>query len=146
MMIINDVQDYSLDLARETTREKNHSDVFSDLKERKITWPILFYNDIDTVPFGNCCYKEHDAFREKLCRSGVIKRSVLEAMAYSKMAVNSLSQFPDSDAKRKLIDSAISISKLSKYVKLLERKYNVKLISSKGDVNLRVQEIKTAKK
>jgi geranylgeranyl pyrophosphate synthase len=141
MMIINDVQDYSLDLARETTREKNHSDVFSDLRERKVTWPILFYDDIDSVPFGDCGYEEHDAFREKLCENGVIKRTVLEAMAYSKIAVHSLSQFPDCDAKRKLIDSAFSISKLSKYVKLLERRYNVRLVPSKGDVNSRLREI-----
>ena len=144
MMIINDVQDYSLDLATETTREKSCSDVFSDLKERKITWPILYYlknNDVCSVPFGNCDYHDYDVFRKLLSQNGVMKRTVLEAMAYSRMAVNSLHSFPDNNARKMIIDSAVSISKLSKYVTLLEQKYAVALIPSRREVHLRVQEI-----
>lgn len=146
MMIINDVQDYSLDLAREITREKKHLDVFSDLREGKITWPILFYlnrEDINSIPWGNCDYQEYEDFRQKLCKTGIIKRCVLEAMAYSKRAVTALSPFANNDSRNMLIDSAVSISKLSKYITLLEERYNVRLVPSKGDVNLRAKEIVT---
>jgi len=141
MQIINDVQDYSLDLTDETTREKSNSDVFSDLKERKITWPIMYHGDLTSVPFGNLGYAKHDAFRETLCKNGALKRCVLEAMAYSKKAMNNLSNFPEGDSKKKLKDAAFSISGLSKYVRLLEERYDVRLVSSKNDVNQRVEEL-----
>lgn len=137
MQIINDVQDYSLDLITNrgnATKEKDKEDVFSDLKKGKITWPIKFALEIDheirgvlSGKVGNeeIKYEECEWIRKILVENGSIKKCVLEAAYYSKLANNSISDFDDKNIRKTLSEESASMAKFSKYVYLLEDRKSV---------------------
>lgn len=161
MQITNDIQDFSLDLVEEDepTREKIKSDVFSDLKDFRISYPVFYYmtvGDLEKIPFGPRSYDEYEKFRGILCTDfnimeksfkngiffgSIFKRCVCEALAYSKLAIKSLSVFPDCESKKALIESAVSMATTSKYIKKLKEKYGVKQIPQRTFVNQRLQNL-----
>jgi len=143
MMIVNDVQDYSLDLIddgqQKATREKNKSDVFSDLRKGKITWPIKYSIELD--PESENLIKKHigqedisddecEEIRKRLIDNGALARCVEEAVRYEKRANIAIRNFNDSESKDRLQETSAEL-RLSKYVYSLEKKYGVKLQPTK---------------
>jgi hypothetical protein len=143
MMIVNDIQDYSLDLvnngSQEATREKNKNDVFSDLREGKISWPIKYSLELDSesekflaefVGRKNLTNEECEEVRKRLITNGALSRCVQEAVRYEKMA-NAAIRNLDRNESSKSLQEISSGMRLSKYVYSLEDKYNVKLQPTK---------------
>jgi len=152
MMIVNDIQDYSLDLFDDgekfATREKYKSDVFNDIKKGKITWPIKFALEIDNnldsifqekLGDENIAYDECDKIRLLLLKNGAIKRSVLEAVFYEKMANDSIKNFENEDIKQFLFETTTSMMRLSKYIIVLENKYKTILKPTKPEITERIK-------
>lgn len=151
MMIVNDVQDYSLDLFKGdglfATREKFKTDVFNDIKKGKITWPIKFALEIDksldnlfSSKLGNenILYSECDKIRLLLIGNGAIKRSVLEATFYEKLANDCIKDFEDNDTKQILFQATTTMLRLSKYIYVLEDKYKTILKPTKAEITERM--------
>lgn len=151
MMIINDVQDFSLDLAGDTraTREKEKSDVFADIKNGRVTWPIMtalkkkndelnknlevFYSNPHDVDI-------QESTRRDVVENGVVEEVVLDGIAYGRLANKSLEVFAESHDREMLKDTAISVTLLSKYVRFLSEKYNVRIRPGHTEINKRVKE------
>lgn len=143
MQIVNDIQDFSLDLIEDdlptATREKNKSDVFSDLKKGKITWPIKYALELDPAIeelFSKYAGRENldqtecGEVRNRLISNGSLKRCVLEAVSYEKRANAAIRKLPDFPA-REMLQRISAEQRLSKYVYILEDKYGVKLQPTK---------------
>jgi len=153
MMIINDIQDFSLDLVGEKypTREKKKEDVFNDVKNKKITWPILYglkswnYEAIRKI---EKIYKDpknviiQEDFREYLVKSGLIERTLLEATTYASISTDFLKTFSKNDHRENLEDISISICKNSKYVKSLSERYKTKIKIRESQVKARKEILK----
>lgn len=151
MQIINDIQDYSLDLITNNgnaTKEKDKKDVFSDLKKGKITWPIKFFLSED-IPgtkeilfekVGNeeIKYDKCEQIRKTLVENGSMKKCVLEAAYYSKLANDAISDFNNKAIRKTLSEESASMAKFSKYVYLLEDKYTTILRPSHAQIRKRV--------
>ena len=147
MMIVNDVQDYSLDLIDDgndfATREKNKNDVFNDLRKGKITWPIKYALEIDSglddlfsSNLGNemISYDDCDKIRLLLLKNGAIKRCILESTHYEKLANDSIKDFGNEDEKHILFQATTTMMRLSKYIYVLEDKYKVILKPTKSEI------------
>jgi geranylgeranyl pyrophosphate synthase len=152
MMIINDVQDYSLDLlaynGKYATREKYASDVFNDIKKGKITWPIKFALEIDgqldhlfqeKLGDEKISYADCDRIRNLLLKNGAIKRSVLEAAFYEKLANDCIKDFKNEKTKQALFQATTTMMRLSKYVIVLENKYKTILKPKKSEITKRLE-------
>ena len=152
MMIVNDVQDYSLDLFNDdekfATREKYKSDVFNDIKKGKITWPIKFALEIDNnldnlfqEKLGNedISYNECEKIRLLLLKNGAIKRSVLEATFYEKLANECIKSFENKEVKQILFQATTTMMRLSKYIIVLENKYKTILKPTKTEITKRLK-------
>lgn len=140
MMIVNDIQDYSLNLiddgSEKATREKDKTDVNSDLKKGKITWPMKYSLELDPNSkelFDRLAGKENlsdseaEEMRSRLVANGAIARCVLESAYYEKKANTAVEGLGDKDARFMLQDTSTSTMRLSKYIVVLERKYGIKL-------------------
>ena len=151
MMIINDVQDFALDLEKkfEATREKNITDVFNDIINKKITYPIMFAltnkdKEIEYTidkAYNNPTLQNLEKLRGELIEKGYIRRSILEAVAYAHLGIEKIREISMNKIEM-LEDIIISISLFSKYIKYLRKKYNVKLRPSKSEIKKRKEELK----
>ncbi len=143
MMIVNDIQDFSLDLmnddSSQATREKDKEDVFSDFKKGKITWPIKFALESD--PSSEEIFKkligredlsdvEYEKVRQLLIIDGAFARTVREAVMYEKKANAAIRMFGNTQFTEMLQKSSAEL-RLSKYIYALEDKYDVALQPSK---------------
>ena len=151
MMIINDVQDFSLDLAGDVraTREKERSDVFADIKNGRVTWPIMIAlkkkdNDLrkNLETFYTHPYDAdiQESMRKDMVESGIVGEVVLDGIAYGRLANKSLEVFAKSHDREMLEDTAISVTLLSKYVRFLSEKYGVRIRPGRIEINERVRE------
>ncbi len=152
MMIVNDIQDYSLDLINDNndkaTREKNKNDVFSDIKKGKITWPIKFALEVDpglhklfSKKLGdeNISYKECDNIRKLFMKNGTFKRCVLESAYHGKLANDSISDFENEESRKILLEGSASMCKLSKYIYILEKEYGIIIRQSRSQIKQRMK-------
>lgn len=144
MQIVNDIQDFSLDLTEsespKATREKNKSDVFSDLKKGKITWPLKYALELDPesqellskyAGREDLNETECEEVRQRLIADGSLARCVLEAVHYEKKANSAIRKLGDTPSKN-MLQQISAEQRLSKYIYVLEKRYGVKLQPSKN--------------
>jgi geranylgeranyl pyrophosphate synthase len=141
-MIVNDIQDFSLDFVKEkfSTREKERTDVFADLKNGYITWVIsyaLTSNDkllkkqvLDILGKRDAKYLDQSNLRKAFIESGIFKKAICDAVAYAFLGINELEQVINIDNIEDinlLKDLIMTTAKCSKYVKFMEKEYKTKI-------------------
>lgn len=152
MMIVNDIQDFALDLTGDNTptREKVAEDVFVDIKNERLTWPIqvlIRSGNIEHISLLEQFYKHkteiewQEKIRSMIVNDGYIKLSLIDATAYTYVALNSLKDIEDSEYKSFLEDLVVSLVKGNRYVKLLSIKLGIKIRPQQSLVNNRVREL-----
>lgn len=152
VMIINDIQDFALDLTGDATptREKVSEDVFIDIKNERLTWPIQillksknnehislledFYNH-------KLDYDWQEKMRAMIVSGGYIKSALVDATAYAYIALKTLKSFEPSEERNFLEDLVISLVKGNRYVKLLSIKFDIKIKPQQSLVNKKIEEL-----
>jgi hypothetical protein len=152
LMIVNDIQDFALDLTMDNTptREKILSDAFIDIRNERITHPImnlLKSNDESSISLLKDFYKDknnteiQDKVREDLVLKGYIRESLLEASAYAFIAKDSIKNIKENEDVSMLEDTVISLVKGNKYVKLLTNKFDIKIKPTDSEIKNRKESL-----
>lgn len=154
MMVVNDIQDFALDLTGDNTptREKVAEDVFIDIKNERLTWPIqilLKNGNLEHISLLEEFYKHksepvwQEKVRSMIVNDGYIKLALIDATAYTYIALNALKDIEPSEDKSFLEDLVVSLVKGNRYVKLLSIKFDAKIRPQQSLVNKRVKELTT---
>jgi len=154
MMIVNDIQDFALDLTGDNspTREKVSDDVFIDIKNERLTWPIqiLLKNmNSEHISLLENFYKHkselewQEKMRKMIVNGDYIKLALVDATAYTYVALGALKIFEPSEDKSFLEDLVVSLVKGNRYVKLLSIKFDTKIRPQQSIVNKRIKELAT---
>ncbi|MBU0757507.1 MAG: hypothetical protein KKF44_05550 [Nanoarchaeota archaeon] len=147
-MIINDIQDFSLDIVdtKIPTREKEKTDVYADLANGYITWVINY--GIKNKKLRELTLKllkgkfeksEYEVIRKKYINENIFKKALCDSIGYAQIAVSKINRITNEKNQRNidmLKDLVISTAKGSKYVKLLEKKYGVGIRMSQAEYKL----------
>lgn len=152
MMIVNDIQDFALDLTGNNTptREKVSEDVFIDIKNERLTWPIqilLKSKNNEHISLLEEFYKHKSEYewqekmRAMIVNGGYIKQALVDATSYAYIALQELKEFQPSDEKSFLEDLVISLVKGNRYVKLLSLKFDTQIRPQQSLVNKQVEEL-----
>jgi hypothetical protein len=148
LMIINDIQDFALDLTGDEnpTREKILEDVFIDVKNERISYPVyelLQKNISEDVELIEAFYKHKDNIsqqemvREMMVNKGYLKLSLLDASAYAFIATDIIKTFNKDENTSFLDDLVISLVRGNKYIKLLSSKFDTKIKPTDSEIKLR---------
>ncbi len=154
MMVVNDIQDFALDLTgnNSPTREKVSEDVFIDIKNERLTWPIqilLNNKNNEHISLLEDFYKHkseqewQEKMREMMVKGDYIKLALVDATAYAYIALEALKEFEPSESKSFLEDLVVSLVKGNRYVKLLSIKFDTKIRPQQSLVNKRTKEMIT---
>ena len=152
MMIVNDIQDFALDLTggNTPTREKVAEDVFIDIKNERLTWPIqilLKSGNNEHIALLEEFYKHksepewQEKVRSMIVNDGYIKLALIDATAYTYVALNALKNVEPSEDRSFLEDLVVSLVKGNRYVKLLSIKFDTKIRPPQSLINKRVKEL-----
>ncbi|NTV23185.1 MAG: hypothetical protein HGA85_02300 [Nanoarchaeota archaeon] len=153
-MIINDIQDFSLDLvgSKFTTREKESTDVYADIKNGYLTWVIQYGitckdKKVQEMTFKllgqkKLDYAKCESLRKLYVDTDIFKRALCDAVSYAFMGVSELDKIASQDNLKDvnmLKDLIMTTARGSKYIKLMEAKYGKR-------IRLTAKEYKTLRK